>query len=263
MKFIKLLLIIIFFSLILIFLNYQGWLVKPKSMILGFFSPTQNFAHSATGKIWRFFDLIAFIPKLNRENIELKKQNQELLARLIEIQEIKYENKQLRDQLNTIDSGEKGEKDKKKLLLAEIIGQGELILINQGKNQGVQIGMTAIASGDILVGKVIEVLDSVSKIQPIMFSKEPVNVIIQDSRTHGVINSKHGTSLFIEFIPGDLEINQGDIVITSSLGGQFQQGLIIGEIFDIQESSSNLEQTALINPLINLKNLEKIFVILE
>jgi len=256
MKFIKLLILFIIISLIFVFLNYQSWLIKPKSMLLGALSPIQHFAYSATNKLWSFFNLISLIPELNQENEELKKDNKLLLARVVELEEISYENNQLRKQLDL------EEKHDQQLLLANITGQGEIIFINKGQNHGVKIGMPIIAPGSILIGRVFETLDSVSKVQPIISSQEPINVLIQPSRTHGVVKSKDGTSLFIEFIPLDLEIQAGDIVITSSSSSQFPQGLLIGLISDTQESLSSLEQTALISPLVNLKNLEKVFVIL-
>tara|TARA_Y100000310_G_scaffold258269_1_gene266622 strand:- start:9317 stop:10132 length:816 start_codon:yes stop_codon:yes gene_type:complete len=258
MKLLKLILILIIISFFLSFLNYINWLNAPKSWFFTALSPFQKSFYFIARKVSGFFRTIGSISKINQENNYLQKENQELLNKLILQEQIRQENQALHKQLNLIYETEK----KHKLVFANIISQGDIYMIDKGALHGLQSNMTVIAPGNILIGKIVEVMNNTSKFLPIMNFSDNTQVLILPSRTKAYVRQKHETSLVLDFILEKEKVELNNLIITSQLS-DFQPGLIIGKISKLEKTDNQLEQKAIINTLVNIKTLEKVFIILK
>ncbi len=62
-------------------------------------------------------------------------------------------------------------------------------------------------------------------------------------------------------ISQDAEVSEGQVVISSGLGGVFPPGLVIGEVIEVGQDEYGLLKYAIIKPAVNFNSLEEVFVV--
>ncbi len=264
--------IIIVALIILIFLclNLTGFSKGVREFFYNFSSPIQRNFWQTGNKISSLFESIFNAQNLNKENYELKNKNQELLGEIILLQELKDENKTLRQAL------EINLEKEFKLVFSEVIGKDigeDFILINKGSADGILEKMPVITSEKVLVGKISEVYNNFSKVMLISHKDEENSfyVKIQSVLNSGqeindisiIAKGKGRSKLFLEMIPKDREILEGEIVITDVLAGIFPKGLLVGEIKKVEKSDVEPFQTAEVSFFFNIKEIDHLFVLTE
>lgn len=252
--------LLIIFSLI--FINQQGWLNSVYNIFFKSSSFVQKNVFQTSLKANNFIDFITAIKNLEQENNDLKEKNINLLGEIIELKEIERENEILRGQIGL------PLQESNELILTSIIGKdssdfGKYFLINKGKKDGIKEKSVVIASGNLLVGQIIEVFSSFSKVQLITDPSSLVNARIQDSEIMGLIKGGNGLDLSFDLLPQGKNIKTDSMVITSGLSGVFPSGLLIGQIKRVISSESQISQVAQVKLIIDFKKLDKVFVIIQ
>lgn len=234
LKRVKLLLILLIIFLIFFSLNKLG-IEKIRNTIFLVSTPFQEAFFEAGEKVSFTFQTLFEIKNLKREKEELKKINLKLQQQVITLQELARENMTLREALNL-------EIEKEfTLSLAKVISkktEGDFILIDRGKEDGISKSMPVITSEKILLGKIGEVFDDFSEVILISNPKTTfdIEVITQTERVLGIAKGKGDLKVQFQFVPKDSQIKEGDIAMTSRLGGSFPQGLLVGTIKTVKES---------------------------
>ena len=67
----------------------------------------------------------------------------------------------------------------------------------------------------------------------------------------------------IEAIPQDSKINNGDLVLTSGLGGNYPPDMLIGQVSGVRQRPVELFQTASVEPVVDFSQLEIVLVIVN
>lgn len=210
------------------------------------------------GNISDFFESLLKNGDLKKENEELKKVNQELLGKIASLQGFEEENRTLREALDI------GLKKDFNLILADLIGKdfsGDFILINKGIRDGLGVGMPVVTAQKVLLGKISEVSENFSRVILISNPEDSFPAQVQEEKITGVIKGGGNSRLFLEKIPYNQEIKEGDLVITTSLGGNFPEGFLIGKIQKIQKNDIESFQKIEISPFLNVEELKTVFVI--
>ncbi len=252
--------LLIIFCLILI--NQQGWLNSVHNIFLRSSSFIQKNIFQISLKTNNFIDFVVSIKNIEQENIELKKYNSNLLGEIIKLKEIEKENEVLRKQIGL------PLQELNKLILASVISKdssdfGKYFLINKGKKDGIEKKSVVISSGNLLVGQVIEIFDSFSRIQLIVDPNSLVNARIQDSDIMGLIKGGPGLDLIFDLLPQGKNIEVNSAVVTSGLSGLFPAGLLIGQIKRVISSEAQISQIAEVKPVVDFNKLDKVFVIIK
>ncbi|MEK7658253.1 MAG: rod shape-determining protein MreC [Patescibacteria group bacterium] len=223
-------------------------------------------------KIWNagVNSSIFFMSLLNsggiaQENRNLKSENQELLSKIAFLQDVARENEAIKEaSLNNQDKNFK-------LILAESTGIDtgrDIILINKGSADGISMNMAVINSQNVLFGKVLKVYKNFSEVMLISNENNVLDVKIQQddpvkTPIYGVIKGKGNLGVYLDLVPTDSEIKSGDILTTSALEGIFPKDLLVGKIISKNKSDLKPFQTAEIETFYNIKNTDKLFVILN
>ncbi|MDP2864574.1 MAG: rod shape-determining protein MreC [bacterium] len=255
----KNLILIIIIGLLLIFsLNFFQKEVK------GFFyfisSPIQKTLWRAGDRVSDFFETISEIKNLKRENEELKLKNQELISQIAQLIELKKENEVLKEALGI------GLEKEFKLALAEVVSKDisqDSILINKGSKDGIIENCPVITQQKTLVGKIDEVYENFSRVILIFNKESSFDVQISEADISGVVNGKGNLQLFLDFVPQEKEIKEGDFIVTTSLGGIFPKGLLVGQIGKVLRSDIEPFQQAKIRPAFDIRELETVFIITD
>jgi len=197
---------------------------------------------------------------LKKENEEFELKVQELLAENIALKESEVENETLREAL------EIGLQKEFRLSLAEVIGKditGDSILVNKGSRDGFSKGMPAVTQQKVLLGRITEVYENFSRITLISNKESSFDAKIPDSDISGVVKGRGRLKLYLDLIPQDKQVKEGDLVISTQFGGIYPKGLLIGLVKEVQKSDIKPFQQIEILPFFDIKELERVFIIID
>ena len=153
------------------------------------------------------------------------------------------------------------------LLPSEVVGQDvsswfHAILLDQGRTEGVLSGMPVLSDSG-LVGVVNATSMGAARAMLLLDRRSAVDAIIQRSRARGIVLGMGTGDLEFRFqVRGD-DIQEGDVVITSGVGGVYPKGLRIGTVTEVATDRSQLVHTAAVEPAVDFGRLEQVFVMLE
>lgn len=214
----------------------------------------------STGQsVSNFFGGIASIGFAKNEINQLKLENNELNAKIVLLKETQDENAALKQALGL-------ELNKKyQLISAKFISKNiseDVIVLNRGGNDGVEEGMPIITSGGILAGKIIEVYPTYSKANLLSAKKMSFDVRIKhnDKDISAVATGMGNLNLSLNLIPQNVEISDGDMVVTDSLGNIFPELLSVGRVKNIKKNDVSPFQKADIEQFFNISQSLIIFI---
>ena len=225
-------------------------------------APIQKVLWKAGERTSDFLEGIVRVKILKQELDELRLENQELISQIITLQKLKKENETLRQAL------EIGLQKEFKLALTQIISKDisqDFILIDKGSEDGISKNMPVITQQKVLVGKIGEIYKNFSKVILISNEESSFNGKIQkeEKDISGVVKGQEDFRILFDLIPREENLSQGDIVVTSALGGIFPKGLLVGKIKGIKKSDVEPFQQAEIEPFFDISQTETLFIILE
>lgn len=195
------------------------------------------------------------------ENMNLKEERSELLRKIGSYDEIKEENGMLKGQSQILARGNQ------KMMIANILNrfsieQGGNIVIDVGLKNGIKKDSLCIYNG-MLVGKVLEVNDGYSIVQPITSNASFFPVVVKGDKSYkGLLKGGiNGTTLEVQNIVKEASIKLGDSVLYAySIGSEYY--LYIGEVSDMIDVDNQVYKNLKVKSAINLNDINKLFVIL-
>lgn len=256
------------FLLFITFLQFVSYHLQTKEKynivdrsIIYLTSPVQGIINTIQVGLVDMIDHYIFLVDITEEYHALKKENAMLHSKLFNIKELELQNDRLSSLLNL-----------KKTLPFDIrtgliiatgkVGMGKTITINLGHSDGVSVN-AAVISYQGVVGKVIYATTNYAIVLLAIDPNNAVDAIIQRSRAHGIIEGSHDDPLILELNymvrEGDVQI--GDTVITSGLGGVWPKGIQIGTVERVKKKSYGLFQEVQVRPSVNFFTLEEVMVI--
>ena len=140
------------------------------------------------------------------------------------------------------------------------------ITINKGTYNGVEKDMVVISSKG-LIGKVIKTSTFTSDVRLITTSdtsnKISVHISNGDNNLYGLINSYdyNKNVLELEGISNTKDVNIGDYVYTSGLGGVFPTGILIGIVEEITTDSYDLAKIIKVRPSADFNDINYVSIL--
>jgi rod shape-determining protein MreC len=134
------------------------------------------------------------------------------------------------------------------------------ILIGQGSDIGITVGMPVVTAQG-LVGRVEEVFSSYARVQLITDPETAVNVKFQQARTEGILSARLNGEIFVDLIDLNAELIEGELVLTSGLGGKYPPDIPVGSVTSIRRRDFDLFQDATIQSSVSFEELSLVLVI--
>jgi rod shape-determining protein MreC len=134
------------------------------------------------------------------------------------------------------------------------------VIINVGSNEGILPGMPVVTDKG-LVGRVAAVISEAARVQLVTDAASSVNVSLQASKTEAILVGSTTGDLSLDMIPQDANIQVGDVVLTSGLGGNYPANMLVGQVVSVQKLQSELFQQAPIQPNVDYNRLQFVLVI--
>jgi rod shape-determining protein MreC len=248
-------------ALLLMMLNQAGLLTPFKSLLLAPLTPLQTFiarqfafARSATGSG-------------DQSPAELQARVQELEARIasLEAQLVDYEELQSEYRVLAALLDYARRAPEYRYVTADVIGRDEspflqFIILNKGSNDGLAADMPVVTDRG-LIGQIVEVTATASKVLLVTDQTSAVNARIQSSRAEGVVVGTLTGDLRMQFIPLDAEVAPGDVVLTSGIGGRFPPDVLIGQVTSVRRRTQDIFQEAELQTLNDFSAIETVLVL--
>jgi len=190
---------------------------------------------------------------------DLDTENRRLRAELAELVELRQENQRLRRLLGFVEAAEK------RTVAARVIAEDasswfRTIDIDRGSADGVTEGLPVVNDAG-LIGRVVRSTPHSARVLLITDASSAVAVLVQDQRIRGVCRGQGG-ALALDFALVQDDIQVGDGVITSGLGGIFPKGLVVGFVRSVHREQFGLFQTVEVEPVVDFAHLEEVLVLL-
>jgi rod shape-determining protein MreC len=150
----------------------------------------------------------------------------------------------------------------------DVVGQDinpylRYLIINVGSRDGIAVGMPVVTGGSAMVGRIARTSPNLSYVQLINDPASRVAAMLQRSRVTGILEgSEEGVLILTNILP-DEQVEEGETVISSSIGGLMPRGLILGQIESITYLESDLFQRAAVRAAIDFRRLETVLVVTD
>jgi len=210
------------------------------------------------GRIWH--DYIALV-NLKQENSRLTGEIKQLNSALAAAGEALRENERLArllDLRKTI---------KEPTVAAMVIGEDvtpwfRSLTLDRGSESGIREGMPVLAA-DGVVGQTVKVTANSSRVLLLTDHASGIAAMIQRSRARGVVKGRRDNLCSLEFAMRGEDVQVGDQVVSSGIGGVFAKGLPIGEVTMVKKGEYGIFQTVTIRPTVSTAHLEEVLVVLR
>jgi rod shape-determining protein MreC len=137
----------------------------------------------------------------------------------------------------------------------------EIIYINRGTRDRVAKGFPVVTH-DGLVGQVIHAAPALSQVMLLTDFRSGVDALVQRTRVSGVVTGRGRELAALKFLPVGADVQPGDRLISSGMGGVFPKGLIIGEVKDMPRNGQRTQQVE-IRPNVDFAHLEEVLVLVK
>ncbi|OGQ99838.1 MAG: rod shape-determining protein MreC [Deltaproteobacteria bacterium RIFOXYD12_FULL_55_16] len=151
-------------------------------------------------------------------------------------------------------------------LTAEIIGVDpsqwfKTIIINRGSSDGVQTGMPVVTVEGV-VGQVTNTSPHFAKILLAIDPNSALDGLVQKTRVQGIIKGG-GAGFHMEYVLKNNEVEKGDLIVTSGIGGIFPKGVPIGTVSKVEKAGRGMFQVIEIEPAVDFSQLEHLIIVMK
>lgn len=199
--------------------------------------PIQAAASVPVGVYHAVVDAFTSNDELKQRNTRLEAERERLLARLEQLDALEHENARLRAMLGA------ASRVADRVMAAELMEVSlepfsRRLLIRRGSRDGVYIGQPAIDAYGI-VGQVTQVSPFVSTVTLITDPSHAIPVLDDRSGLRTVVfGSGDQDALTVPYLSGVADIKEGDLLVSSGMGGVFPAGYPVATVTKIKNDPS-------------------------
>ncbi|RJP57846.1 MAG: rod shape-determining protein MreC [Deltaproteobacteria bacterium] len=222
-------------------------------------SPFQKTIQSTVKGVKTLWGNYVFLVNLKKENTVLNKTINALKEENLRLREAAIANIRLRKLLLF------KEEFTSPMVPAEVIGEDpsswfKTIILDKGSKDGIEKKM-AVVTSEGMIGCVIEVSISVSKVLLSTDHSSAIDVMVQRTRAKGILEGRVNQTCQLKYVSRADDVRMGDDIISSGLGGIFPKGLLLGRVSKIKREGSGLFQYVEVTPSVDFAKLEEVFIV--
>lgn len=227
-------------------------------------SPVFRVSEKIVTPVRKFSYRIKNAGKYEEEIEELKKQVNALKVENRSREEYIIENKRLKELLVLKDGMPDSRMVTARVISYEPNSWYDTVVINKGENAGIRKN-NAVITGLGVVGRVTEVGRNWAKVSTIINISDSVGVKLSRTGDIGVVSGDailaENKKCRLEYMSNDKKLINGDILLTSGLGGIYPSDLSIGKVVDIHSDSAGNLEYAVVDPSVDFSALYEVLVI--
>lgn len=197
--------------------------------------------------------------QMRRRIQALEEDNLLLRGRLQQLDALEAENMRLRDLLGS--SFKIGDR----VLIAELVSVDldpyrQQVLINKGSRSGVFVGQSVL-DANAVTGQVVRVTPFTATVLLITDASHALPVQIN---RNGLRTIAAGTGLInrleLPHLPNNADVQEGDLLVTSGLGGHFPPGYPVARVTEVQRETGQPFATVLATPTAHLERIREVLL---
>jgi rod shape-determining protein MreC len=133
-------------------------------------------------------------------------------------------------------------------------------VINMGSRDSVTVNQPVI-NEDGLIGRIAEVMPDYSTVQLLTDPTNRVAVRVAESREMGIAKFGITDGMIMDNFPIQAEVHQGDLIISSGLGGIYPAGLKVGTVSSVSRPEDEAFCDVRLKPAVNFNALDELFIL--
>ncbi len=243
-----------------LFLAISGYLTPLFSFSVSPFISAQSWLSQRYLAFNDFFNSPRDMATLRAENTRLESEVAMLQSEVVALQENLAQSDILYTLLDFARTNPEHEYVAATVIGREISPFLQYVIIDKGSNDGLRHGMPVVTQQG-LVGRIDALISDAARIQMITDANSTVNVKLQTAGVEGLVRGSVTGEISLDMVPVDIEVQIGDILMTSGLGGTYPANIFVGQIFSMQSKQNVLFQTGSIQPVVDFSNLSAVLVI--
>jgi rod shape-determining protein MreC len=222
-------------------------------------SPGLSGLNSLGGSLGRVWEGYVYLVGVQQENAELRRQLAENAHKEVRYQEALLLARRLEALL-----------DLKKQLALPVTGArvvaydpsqwSRCVIVDMGTKDGVAVGLPVLSGGGI-VGRIVETYAHYAKVMLIVDRNSGADALVQRTRVRGILQGKGGNRCSLEYVPKNADVEVGDLVLASGLGGIFPVGQVFGRVTQVNKKAGGPFQEIVVTPGANLSALEEVLIV--
>ena len=230
-------------------------------------SPFRAAGGAVTGWVSGIDEHFTTVEELRKENEELRKENEELRRQVRQAKEDSEENERLRALLDL-----RQQRQDFVFESANVVGRSSsnwssTLTLSKGTSAGIAIGDCVVNEVGFLVGVVTDaglnwctvttILDTSSQLGARVFRTGEATV------AQGDLALMNEGLLRLSYLEGESSLMNGDLILTSGLGGYYPSDLVIGAVREIRTDDTGLTKYAILTPQVEIDELRQVFIITD
>ncbi len=240
--------------------NQTIYAMLERGLYDNFFAPMRTMIYAPLRALERYSQESQQRGSLEEQLQELKQINTSLQAQMLKMAHLRAENNRLKILMDS--TAEKTEP----VLIAEIRdtaidGYSEVVTINRGQRQGVFMNQAVIDSFG-LVGQVIKVFGEEAQVMLISDSRSRVPVYVARTQQRALVagGGDYG-NLLLTGLRLDSDIQLGDMLITSGMGGVFPRGYPVAKVVQVERDQRSSFLRVRLQPLAKLNSMLEVLLL--
>ena len=203
--------------------------------------------------------------QLQEENAELRRKIAEMEAEVRQAEADREENRRLRELLDLREQRRDFVFESAFITEHEVTNWTSSLTLNKGTIHDVAVNDCVIDETGALVGVVSEVgtnwctvlciTDTDTSLGALVFRTDEIGV------AEGDFQLMDQSKLKLSYLSPDAQLLNGDLIVTSGLGGFLPSGLVIGSVEEVKLDDSGSTQYAVLQPSADFDALTEVFVI--
>ncbi len=244
----------------IIIMAMSGYLTPVFSFIFNPVISTQSWLSERYVAFRDFFTSPRDMATLRAQNQALEQEVAQLQSEIVALQESLSQSEILFTLLDFARSHPEHEYIAATVIGREISPYLQYVIIDKGSNHGIRYGMPVVTE-EGLVGRIDAVIANASRVKLITDASMTVNVRLKtanvDAQTTGSITGE----ISLGMVPQDAEVQTGDVLLTSGLGGTYPPNIFVGQVLSMQSKQNTLFQTGSVQAVVDFQGLSAVLVI--
>jgi rod shape-determining protein MreC len=246
--------------MLLTLLRPTGYLQPLEDIVATMLAPVQYSLEYASATVTGWLETLRDVGSLQARVRELEETVDSLMVENVRLREAEIERAHLRELLQFKMANPAYES-----LAAEVIGRDpsnllHYVTVDRGSDDGIAIGMPVVTARG-LVGSVISVYPTSARVMLLTEVASSVSALVQSSRATGVVQGQAQRGMVMRYVEQSVQVQVGDIILTSGLGGNFPKGLLIGQVTAVDRNDVDMFQEVQLRSAVDFDRLESVLVI--
>ena len=227
------------------------------------FAPVARGVSCAGRTVSSWASFVVSMGRVRRENEALRHEVDSLRSEVVRLEEEARENARLSSLLE-LRSATRGRSTAARVIYRDPGNWLASAVIDKGSSQGVGNGMAVVGPAGV-IGRTTSVTPHTATV---LFAVDPRSAIGGiDARSRDLVIAEgigDGSGLLlVRPIGADCDLAEGDVIVTSGMGGVYPKGHVIADVITVEQDKYGVSKTAMARPRADFQRLEDVLVLID